>query len=69
MGWVHAVFFCQRVVKDIALSDSETSEDMIVEDGTPLPDLAKGAVVLFVGNVIVLCTDAARGDVFAAASV
>ena len=60
IGWSHAVDCRQQVVKDVVLSVPEISQSMFVEDGKPVPDITKGAIVIYVDNVIVQCTDPER---------
>ena len=60
MGWSHAVFSCQKVVITIAEQNEVVSKDMFVKDGEPVPDLQKGAILVYVDNIIVACTDPVR---------
>ena len=61
MGWSHAVYFCQEVVNTVAKRVPEVDESMMVKERRVIPDMSRGAIFIYVDNIIALCTDAAKG--------
>ena len=57
MGWSHAVYICQTVVRSLVLKAAGVRPSMLVSDLAPLPDLDSGAIFIYVDNIITVGTD------------